>query len=164
MKKLLIILAIFGIGITSAHAQKHFTFGLSGGIPLADVDESHSLHASADIAYRVDLIKLLDIGGVVGYSHYFKKDDTIDLGFYDNDDLQFITAAGTARLRILAILFAGTDIGYAIGLSNNTDGGFYIRPQIGLNLGVANVLVTYSNISADGATIAAINGGVEIKF
>ncbi len=163
MKKLITLIAIIGLGLTSMNAQKHFTFGLNAGIPVGDVDDSHSFMGSADIAYRVDIIKLLDIGGVVGYSHFFEEDARVDFGLFD-DDMQFITAAGTARLRILAILFAGTDLGYAIGVGSGSDGGFYLRPQVGLNLGIVNVLVSYSNISADDGNVASLNGGVEIKF
>ena len=162
MKKVFLLLAFFMFS-SGLMAQKHWTFGLNAGVPVSDVDESHSFMGSADIAYRVDIIKLLDIGGIVGYSHFFEEDSRIDFGIFD-DDMQFITAAGTARLRILAILFAGTDIGYAIGIGNGSDGGFYLRPQLGLNLGIANLVVSYSNISADEGTVASINGGVEIKF
>ncbi|MCH4823342.1 hypothetical protein ML462_09150 [Gramella lutea] len=164
MKKLFLLMAILGLGLTSVKAQKHFTFGLNAGIPLSDVEDTHNFYGSADIAYRVDIIKLLDIGGAIGYSHFFKDNDLQIFDAFDHDDLQFITAAGTARLRILAILFAGTDLGYAIGLGSDSDGGLFLRPHLGVNLGIANVLVSYTNISADGDNVASINGGVEIKF
>lgn len=163
MKKAFFLLAFLMLS-SGLMAQKHWTFGLNGGIPLGDVEDSHSFHAGADVAYRIDIIDLLDIGGLVGYSHYFG--DTVETSFGDVefDDLQFLPVAATGRIRILSILFAGTDLGYAIGISDDNDGGFYLRPQIGLNLGIANVLAFYENISVDGGNVSSINAGVELKF
>ena len=163
MKKVFLLLAFFMLS-SGLMAQKHWTFGLNGGIPLGDVEDSHSFHASADVAYRIDIIDLLDIGGIIGYSHYFGDSITEGPVEIDFDDLQFLPIAATGRIRILSILFAGTDLGYAIGISDDNDGGFYLRPQIGLNLGIANVLASYENISVDGGNVSSINAGVELKF
>ena len=161
MKKSLFLLAFLMLS-TGLMAQKHWTFGLNGGIPIGDVEETHSFHASADIAYRIDIIKVLDIGAMAGYSHYFG--DSIGSTDENFDDLQFIPIGATGRVSIFSLLFVGTDLGYAIGVSDDNDGGFYLRPQIGLNLGIVNVLTSYENISLDGANVASINAGVEIKF
>ena len=163
MKKVFLLLAFFMLS-SGLMAQKHWTFGLNGGIPIGDVEDSHSFHASADVAYRIDIIDLLDIGGIIGYSHYFGDSITEGPVEIDFDDLQFLPIAATGRIRILSILFAGTDLGYAIGISDDNDGGFYLRPQIGLNLGIANVLASYENISVDGGNVSSINAGVELKF
>ena len=163
MKKVFLLLA-FCMLSSGLMAQKHWTFGLNGGIPIGDVEDSHSFHASADVAYRIDIIDLLDIGGIIGYSHYFGDSITEGPVEIDFDDLQFLPIAATGRIRILSILFAGTDLGYAIGISDDNDGGFYLRPQIGLNLGIANVLASYENISVDGGNVSSINAGVELKF
>ncbi|HKJ48160.1 MAG TPA: hypothetical protein VJ973_03680 [Christiangramia sp.] len=163
MKKSLFLL-VFLMLSTGLMAQKHWTFGLNGGIPIGDIEETHNFHASADIAYRIDIINLLDIGVMAGYSHYFGESITDGAFDIDYDDLQFIPVGATGRLRILSLLFVGTDLGYAIGVSDGIDGGFYVRPQIGLNLGIVNVLASYENISVDGGNVSSINGGVEIKF
>ncbi|GAA4326985.1 hypothetical protein GCM10023164_29270 [Christiangramia aestuarii] len=155
---------IIGMGVSNVNAQKNWTFGLNGGIPVGDVEEAYSFHASADVAYRIDILKLLDIGATAGYAHYFGKSFDVESLQFEAEDLQFIPLAGTARLRILSLLFVGTDLGYAIGVGSDSDGGFYVRPQIGVNLGLVNVLASYSNISNDGANIASINAGVEVKF
>ena len=161
MKKSLFLLAFLMLS-SGLMAQKHWTFGLNGGIPLGDVEDIHSFHASADIAYRIDIIKLLDIGAMAGYSHYFG--DSVGSTDENFDDLQFIPVGATGRVRILSLLFVGTDLGYAIGVSDDNDGGFYLRPQIGLNLGIVNVLASYENISVDGGNVSSINAGVELKF
>ena len=163
MKKTFFLLAFLMLS-TALMAQKHWTFGLNGGIPSGDVSDTHNFHASVDMAYRVDIIRLLDIGGMAGYSHYFGDSITEGTVDIDYDDLQFIPLGGTARLRLLSILFLGTDLGYAIGINDGNEGGFYLRPQIGLNLGIVNVLASYENISVDGGNIGSLNGGLEIKF
>ncbi|WP_219548240.1 hypothetical protein [Gramella sp. MT6] len=163
MKKAIFFLAFMMLS-SGLIAQKHWTFGLNGGIPIGDVEDTHTFHASADVAYRIDIINLLDIGGMIGYSRYFGDSITEGAIDIDYDDLQFLPIAANGRLRILAILFAGTDIGYAIGISDDNDGGFYIRPQVGINLGIANVLASYENISVDGGNVSSINAGLELKF
>ena len=164
MKKLLFFITLLGLGLGSANAQKNWTFGLNGGVHVGDAEEAYSFHASGDVAYRIDIINLLDIGGIVGYTHYFGDNYEVENLRFQAEDLQFISLAGTARLRLLSLLFVGTDLGYAIGIGDDSDGGFYVRPQIGVNLGIVNVLASYSNISNDGTNIASINGGVEVKF
>ena len=163
MKKAIFLLA-FMVLSSGLMAQKNWTFGLNAGVPLGDVEESHSFHASGDVAYRIEIINFLDIGGIVGYSRYFGDTMGTSLGDIEFEDLQFIPVAATGRLRLLSLLFVGTDIGYAIGISDGNDGGFYVRPQVGIDLGIANVLASYSNISVDGGNVSSINGGVEIKF
>ena len=163
MKKSLFLLAFLMLS-TGLMAQKHWTFGLNGGIPIGDIEETYNFHASADIAYRIDIIELLDIGAVAGYSHYFGESITDGDFDVDIEDLQFIPVGATGRIRILSLLFVGTDLGYAFSLNDGLDGGFYLRPQIGLNLGIVNILASYENISAEGANLSSINGGVEIKF
>lgn len=164
MKKFLLLIFFAVITVTAAQAQKHWTVGLNGGVPIGDAESLYNFHLNADVAYRIDIIKLLDIGAVVGYSHYFGDSEETNFGNIEVEDLQFLPIAATGRLRILSILFLGTDLGYAVGLSNDTDGGFYIRPQIGLNLGIVNILASYSNISIDGGSIEALNAGIEIKL
>ena len=101
---------------------------------------------------------------MAGYSHYFGESITEGAIDIDYDNLQFIPIGATGRVRILSLIFVGTDLGYAIGVSDENDSGFYLRPQIGLNLGIVNVLASYENISIDGGNVSSINGGVEIKF
>ena len=99
-----------------------------------------------------------------GYSHYFG--DEID-GF-EVDDANFVPLAGTGRLRILSILFVGTDLGYALALSDEYDGGLYVRPHIGVNLGVLDLVGSYERISIDSGNgsdaIGSVNAGLEFRF
>ncbi|MCP9200749.1 hypothetical protein MKO06_12580 [Gramella sp. GC03-9] len=162
MRKLVLLIAIIGLGLTTASAQKNLTAALYAGVPVADT-EDYSFHGSADIAYRVNVIGLLDVGGLIGYSHYFDDDVRSDFGLFDNGDLQYLPIAASARLNLLAILFVGTDLGYAVGLGN--DGGFYFRPQVGVDLGLLSIVGNYEGISPDGgASVGSVNAGIEVRF
>lgn len=161
MRKLLLIFALIGLGLTTTQAQNNLSAGLFAGVPVADT-EDYSFHGSAEIAYRVNLINLLEVGGLIGYSHYFDDDVRTDFGLFDNGDLQYLPVAASARLKLLAILFVGTDLGYAIGLGN--DGGFYFKPHLGVDLGLLNVVANYEGISPDGASVGSVNAGIEFRF
>ena len=48
----------------------------------------------------------------------------------DLDDAMFLPIAAAARLKVFGLFGAGADIGYAIGLTDYLDGGFYFRPVV----------------------------------
>ena len=164
MKKLLLLFFVLLFSSTLVQAQNGWTLGVNAGVPVGDAEEVYSFHAGADVAYRFDIIELLDLGVMAGYSHYFGE----EIEGFEVDDANFIPLAANARLRILAILFVGTDLGYAIALNDAYDGGLYIRPQLGVNLGILDLVGSYEIISVDNATgsgsIGSINAGIEFRF
>lgn len=52
----------------------------------------------------------------------------------------------------------GADVGYAVGVNEGNDGGFYVRPMIGYNIsGNTELNVSYINVSNDGSfSVAAL--------
>ncbi|HPF96717.1 MAG TPA: hypothetical protein PLZ00_04795, partial [Mangrovimonas sp.] len=64
-----------------------------------------------------------------GFGHSFGKD------YYGSkQDFQYIPIAGAGRFNINEKMAAGIDAGYAVGISDNNDGGFYFRPIFGYNI------------------------------
>lgn len=92
---------------------------------------------------------------MVGYNHFFGEDDF--------DDIQFLPVAATARLG-LAVLELGLDLGYAIGLSDGNDGGFYYRPKVGFSFFGIGLIGSYTGISVDGGTYSSVNIGAEFRL
>ena len=156
MKKLLLLLLLTVFGTGQAYSQMDIKVGVHGGIPAGDVDDFSSFTASVDAAYLLSLADIVEVGPLVGYSHFFGEDDF--------DDFQFVPIAAAGRLGLPQSIFVGLDLGYAIALEDNWDGGFYYRPQVGYNFLMVALVVSYSGISDDNFNVSSINFGVEFNL
>jgi hypothetical protein len=156
MKNLLLgFLFILGIGISSqAQTTSDFQLGIHGGIPVGDAGDVSDFNAGFDAAYLFGVVDMVEVGPLVGYSHYFIE---------DFDDISFLPIAASGRVAMGAA-FAGLDLGYAVGLSDGNDGGFYYRPKIGFGFYGLNLVGSYSGISVDGTNISSVNLGLEFNL
>ena len=157
MKKLLLCL-IFILGMSNLQAQGLFKIGVNAGIPLSDASDVSNFMLGADAYYyfgkRSSLFKL---GPTVGFRNYFG--DEISPGF-EAEDAQFLPVSLAARVSILGIVRGGVDVGYAIGISDFLDGGFYIRPVLAFGiLKLFELNFSYENIS-DAGTWGNANVGL----
>jgi len=80
------------------------------------------------------------------------------------DDFSFLPIAAAGRVSLGDVLFAGVDLGYAIGLNDGNDGGFYFAPKLGFGLFMFDVVGSYTGVSRDGSTVSSVNVGVEFSF
>jgi hypothetical protein len=160
MKKLLILVFVLILGVTSAFSQGDFRFGVNGGIPVGDVEDFSNFHLGTDIAYMFNVVEFLDVGAMVGYSHYFSEDLTILGENIEIDDIQFLPIAASGRFG-LSSFYLGADLGYAVGIDDGNDGGFYYRPLIGYKIGKLGIAASYEGISMDGGSFNSINLGIE---
>ncbi|MFD0975295.1 hypothetical protein [Salinimicrobium gaetbulicola] len=156
MKKLLLvgILAIFGLN--PFYGQNNFNVGIQGGIPLGDIEDFSSFELGVDLAYRFTFVEIVEVGPLIGYSHFFGKDDF--------DDLSYLPIAASGRLGLPQSFFAGFDLGYAIALEDNVDGGLYYRPQVGYQFPTFGIVLSYAGIASDGFDVGALTFGVEFKW
>ena len=163
MKKLFLIAVISALGF-SATAQT-FKVGASVGIPLADASDISSFVLGADAYYYFSKIDApIELGVTAGFRNFFGKDYDLGGETYSADDAQFLPIAAAARLKIFGILSGGADIGYAVGISDFLDGGFYFRPVAGIDIADAiEVFVSYEGI-ADAATWGNLNAGILFEF
>ncbi|TVZ28179.1 hypothetical protein JM83_3286 [Gillisia sp. Hel_I_86] len=151
MKKLLVLFVVIFFTATSVYSQGNFRFGANGGIPVGDVEDISNFHVGTDVAYMFNVAEMLDVGAMVGYSHYFA----------DSDDAQFLPIAASGRFG-LSSLYLGADLGYAIGIDDGNDGGFYYRPLVGYKIGKLGIAASYEGISMDGGwSFNSINLGIE---
>lgn len=164
MKKLSLLCLVVLMGFTSAYSQGHFKIGVNGGIPVGDASDVSNFQLGADVGYMFDAIPLLEVGGMLGYSHFF-NDDEVDLGElnFQGDDLQFLPVALSGRVK-LPTFFVGLDLGYAFGLNDGNDGGFYYRPQVGYDFLMLGLILSYQGISVDGSNVSSINIGAEFSL
>ncbi len=153
MKKFLIIGALI-LCATSGFSQG-FKAGVNVGIPVGDASDFSNLQVGADVAYLFGVADTFSVGPMLGYSNFFPEESDI----YDN--IQFLPIAASGRLGLGDAFFLGADLGYAIGIDDGNDGGFYYRPQVGYDFGVVGLVASYSGVSMNGGSISSVNLGVE---
>lgn len=156
MKKLLLagLLAIFSL--SPFYGQNHFNVGIHGGIPLGDIEDFSSFEAGIDLAYRFTFVEIVEVGPLLGYTHFFGKDEF--------DDINYLPIAASGRLSLPQSFFAGFDLGYAIALEDSMDGGLFYRPQVGYQFPGIGLVLSYAGIAEDGLDIGALTFGVEFKW
>ena len=133
----------------TASAQGLFKIGVNAGIPISDAGDVSNFMLGGDIYYyfgkRSSIFKL---GPTVGFRSYFGKE--ISPGF-EAEDARFLPISLAGRISILGIVRGGVDVGYAVGISDFLDGGFYVRPVLAFGiLKILELNFSYENISDAG--------------
>ncbi|WP_243471824.1 outer membrane beta-barrel protein [Winogradskyella sp. MH6] len=159
MKKL--FLAAFAVfAFASVNAQE-FKVGLNAGIPVGDADTAYSFNIQLDVAALWEVSDAFDAGVTAGYSNTSLKSEYKDFG----DSAGFIPIAATGRYAVSDDFTLGADLGYALGVNEGNDGGFYYRPRASYSVSEPlDVVLAFSNVSADGFTFSALTLGVEYGF
>ena len=156
MKKLLLMGLLIVFGLSPFYGQNNFNIGVHAGIPMGDIEDISSFEGGVDLAYRFTFVDIVEVGPLVGYSHFFGKDEF--------DDFNYIPIAASGRLGLPQSFFAGFDIGYAIALEEDADGGLYYRPQVGYQFLNFGIVVSYAGIAEDVIDVGALTLGIEFKL
>lgn len=158
MKKIILTAAaIFAFGFANAQSGA-FKLGAHVGLPTGDIKDYSSVNLGADLAYTWSVAEGLDAGITTGYTAYLLKKDI------PGDTASFIPVAATAQFTLTNNWFIGADLGYAIGVSSDNDGGFLYQPKFGYQMEKAGLYVSYKGISVDGGTFSSVNLGVNFKL
>ncbi len=113
------------------HKKSFLGVGLNGGVTVGDFEDSYSNNVGVDLIYLYKLSNRFYIGGSTGFANYFGHTLSLDgFGEVALDDLQFIPVAASLRVSPVKNLMGGVDVGYAFGLNDGNDGGFYASPRI----------------------------------
>ena len=158
MKKLFLVAAIAVFGISNTYAQKNLEIGVNFAFPVGDAEDFSTFTLGLDVAYLFEVTNNFKAGFASGITNSFGESYRFLGENYDYDDVQFIPVAVAGRFYPTKNIYLGGDIGYAIGISTNNDGGFYYRPKIGYSLtNKIGVNISYTGISLEG-------GGKEISL
>ena len=157
----LISLMVFSSGV---FAQEGFKIGLSGGIPVnQEANDVVSLVAGAEAGYHLALGEVVDAGLMAGFINGFPE--KFDSAGADLPNVQFLPLAAALRIWLSNSFSIGGDVGYALGLNDGNDGGFYYKPLIGYLMGAqTEVQFSYTGIEAEGLPWATINLGILYTF
>lgn len=160
-RMLIILLLLMGTGM---HAQQGFKIGLNGGLPVSqEANDAVSLVAGADIGYHHALGEVVDAGIMTGFLNGFPE--KYDVGGVDLPHVQFLPLAASFRIWPSNSFSFGGDAGYAFGLNEGNEGGFYYKPLIGYLMGAqTEISLSYTGIAAEGLSWATVNFGVMYTF
>ena len=160
MKKLLFI-AVLSLGIYGLQAQEGFRAGVNVALPVGDASDFSSFSAGLDLQYLWSVEENFDAGVAAGFTNAFGKEFDTGIGTFEAEDVQFLPLAAAARYHASEQFRIGADIGYAVGINDGNDGGFYYRPLVGYGLSEKMELnLSYTGVSLDGATWSTIALGL----
>jgi len=170
MKKILLsAAALLAFGFANAQ-DGSFKAGVNLGLPMGDIKDAYSLNIGLEAAYTWSISDKFNAGVGAGYAHYLGKTETINLGGFgsvevDYEDAGFVPVFGTAQYSFTDNIFAGADLGYALGVApSGNDGGFYYQPKVGYQAEKYEVFAGYKGVSVDGGTFSSLNLGFNYKF
>ena len=155
MKKIaLFTLAVF-FGLSCVKAQD-FNGGIHLGLPLGDAGDYADFSLIADLNYLFDVSDEFRVGPSVGYSH----------SFVDGlDDIQFLPIAAAGRFNASPEFSIGVDLGYAVGVNDGNEGGFYYSPRVAYSVtDLIDLVLAYRGVSLDGGSWDILSLGVEFDL
>lgn len=167
MKKLILsAMAVCAFGFASAQ-EGGFKAGINVGMPMGDAGDLYSFTVGAEVAYMWPISDEFQVGASVGYLTFMGGED-VDLGFglsYTVEDAAFLPIAATAQYSFTENIFAGVDLGYAMGMApSGMDGGIYYQPKVGYQTEKFEIYAGYKGISVEGGSFSSVGLGFNYKF
>ncbi|HLV15517.1 MAG TPA: hypothetical protein VKY41_10070 [Xanthomarina sp.] len=165
MKKLFLTAAIAVFGFSVINAQSGLKAGAHVALPIGDSGDYSSVSIGLDVAYLVAVSDQFSVGGATGFTNAIAKSYDFLGASIKGDDVQFVPVAGAARFNATEEFYVGADLGYAVGINDNNDGGFYYRPRVGYSFtDMIGANFSYTGISRDGGSWSTIGVGIEFSF
>lgn len=138
MKKLFLSACLGLIGLVGVNAQEGLKAEATVGATIGDGADAFGINFGAAASYLYPVMENLHVGGKVGLDIFGgKKVDAVIIdGVAVNSNLKaqnmtLIPITASAQYDFMDQFFAGVDLGYAISLNNDYNGGFYFMPKGG---------------------------------
>lgn len=154
--QLIVVFIFFGFSVQAQYVDRtSFRAGLNGGIVTGDFSEAYSLVLGVDLYQHWGVSKTIDLGLTTGFSNAFGEKQELSAGGVvietEFDNIQFVPVAGSFRIYPTTGIKFGGDVGYAIGINEGNEGGFYYRPSLGIdiNSGTTELNVSYLAVNGD---------------
>lgn len=148
MKKLFLLIVLELFVIMGVNAQGSFNTGVSLGLPVSAVPSTFNV--TIDINYLWGSGESFKAGLATGFSNSFGKTTDNRIGYFDFPDIQFLPIALATRFSVSEEFALGADLGYAIGVSEDTVGGFYYAPRAQYSVSEAiDIVFAFRGISLE---------------
>lgn len=130
MKKIILLFTVFSL--TTAINAQDINASLSVGPVTGDFKNiingvGVKLNLSGELNYLSPVSESFTLGATAGYSQYMMDDELADAGV---DDLQFANLGAVLRYNLSEKFALGGDLGFAFGINDDNDGGFYYAPKV----------------------------------
>ena len=135
--------------------------GLNLGVPVGDLGDYSSFALGLDIAGQFMRTDNFGLGVVSGYTKYFKKSDVAGAQDFGAIPLGLMLRYYPQP----SGFFAGTDVGYTFLTGDiASDGGFYIRPQVGYHNYDWNIFAFYNQVFTSAPNVDIQSIGVAATY
>lgn len=143
--------------------EKPMSIDVQMGLPVGDVEEFTDFHAGFNFTYLfTEFTENFHVGGRAGinaYSNAFRKLDP-----FVDQEVYFINLAFVAQYNLKENIFGRLDVGYALGVDGNSDGGIFYEPRIGYLFNNFETFIYYQHIIDDESKPMAVGLGVGYRF
>lgn len=131
--------------------------GVSAGLPVGNISNYSSATLGVELSGQAMASPNFGIGVASGYTHFFGKNGGSDFGTIPLGLLlrYYPTSAG---------FFAGTDVGYSFNTNTASNGGMYVKPQLGYHNYDWNFYGFYNQVFAGNNGIDLQNVGVAAVY
>lgn len=179
MKKVLLsAVAVFGFVFANAQ-ETTMKIGAHVGMPMGDAKDAVALNVGADFTYLWEVADNFKAGFSTGISAYMPKEQEFTTYNFDpntftivqgtqkvkGDTALYIPVTGSAEYSFTENIFAGVDLGYAVGVApSGVEGGLLYQPKVGYQAEKFDVFVGYKSIAQNGYTLSSINLGFAYKL
>ncbi|CAM1341089.1 outer membrane beta-barrel protein [Tenacibaculum amylolyticum] len=155
MKKFLLTIAMVAFGFAANAQDGEFNVGGNIGLPTGDASDAFDIVGSIEANYLFNVAEGFKVGPSVSYIQFNRE----------AADISFLPVAAAARYSVSEKFVVGADLGYGIGMINDTDSGFYYRPMVGYEV-YENISLqaTFAGFSLDGATASTVGLGATYSF
>ncbi|WP_210423690.1 outer membrane beta-barrel protein [Croceivirga thetidis] len=162
MKKFSILCLTLVLGIAGLQAQGSFKAGLSAGLPIGDAGDFATFAIAIDLGYLFEINDQFEAGPTLGYSHSFGDEFDTGFGSVSVEDIQFLPIGAAGRFHASEEFTIGLDLGYALGIDDGNDGGFYYSPRAQYAVSeTIDIVAAFRGVSVDGGSWDIISLGVE---
>ncbi len=121
------MVAVLGLGM--ANAQEGFKVGAHIGVPAGNATDYFGVNFGAEASYLYPVMENLHVGGTAGIDLFSGKEITGTGTKLKN--LTLVPIAASVQYDFLDQFFGGIDLGYALSLNKDYNGGFYFQPKGG---------------------------------
>jgi len=172
VKKLLLLLTLM-MAVFATYAQttrdvedinednSWLKLGLNMGVPVGDIGDYSSFAFGLEVAGQFMRTDNFGLGVASGYTNYFKKSDVAGAQNFGAIPLGLMLRYYPEP----SGFFVGSDIGYTFLTGDiASDGGFYIRPQVGYHTYDWNVFAFYNQVFNSSPSVDIQSIGVAATY
>lgn len=151
-------------GLLQVSAQEVFSVGIHAGLPMAESKDVSTLNLGAELTYRNFISDRIALGATTGYTRFFGKDEEFFGLTIEHKDFSFIPLAFSAKGLITEQTFLSADLGYAFGLEDFNDDGFYYKGKLGWTNSDMDIFIYYQTVTLDNGDASALGAGISFAL